>query len=79
MIPVDRPSPSEQRPQGLCLDRGRDDQAGCARPSPNAASRRTSAPAARKSDTESRILRYDGSEFLHRHMQPITNEWPGGG
>ena len=26
-------------------------------------------------DTESRILRYDGNEFPHRHMQPITDEW----
>ena len=26
-------------------------------------------------DGESRILRYTGSDFPHRHMQPITDEW----
>lgn len=26
-------------------------------------------------DGESRILRYEGSEFPHRHMQPISDQW----
>jgi hypothetical protein len=26
-------------------------------------------------DGESRILRYDGTEFPHAHMQPITDQW----
>lgn len=26
-------------------------------------------------DGESRILRYDGTEFPHEHMQPITDQW----
>jgi len=26
-------------------------------------------------DGDSRILRYEGSEFPHRHMQPITDDW----